>query len=430
MGCCNILTGYAPPHTPPSLNDFPIYIDRLHKEVWYWTGTAWETIWQVSIATDTTAGVVKVSRTSPITIDAEGFLGIDCARLKAQCNFLTKAELDAAIDLLRTQFVAEINRLDKRIDAIITSIGTILTRLTIVEGKVGDIITRVTSLETKVTDIITRVTILETKVTDLGNRITIVETKVIDLGKRITIVEGDVSTIKGAITIIETKVTDLGKRITIIEGSVTDLGKRITIIETKVTDLGNRVTIVEGAVTDLSKRVTVIEGDVTTIKGAITTINTRITNLGNSSNVHDADIAALKAKDIYLEGLIKSIHPRVDYAVTSSGTAKTSIKGYTINWKVFSSPNSNIKKFSGSVCVLPSAEVDVTKGVEYVQFAVPATAIVSSSTSIGSYISPSVPTATMGFDAGVVNGNLVASFKHVMGTLDGCHGHIMCIEFI
>ena len=402
MGCCNILTGYAPPHTPPSLNDFPIYIDRLHKEVWYWTGTAWETIWQVSIATDTTAGVVKVSRTSPITIDAEGFLGIDCARLKAQCNFLTKAELDAAIDLLRTQFVAEINRLDKRIDAIITSIGTILTRLTIVEGKVGDIITRVTSLETKVTDIITRVTILETKVTDLGNRITIIETKVIDLGKRITIVEG----------------------------SVTDLGKRITIIETKVTDLGNRVTIVEGAVTDLSKRVTVIEGDVTTIKGAITTINTRITNLGNSSNVLEADVAALKAKDIYLEGLINSIHPRVDYAVTSSGTATTSISGYTISWTVFSSPNSNIKKFYGSVCVLPSAEVIATAGVEAVVFAIPATIIISGSTSIGSYISPSVPTASMGFDADIVSGKLGVRFKHVLGSLLGCHGHRICIEFI
>ena len=374
MGCCNILTGYAPPHTPPSLNDFPIYIDRLHKEVWYWTGTAWETIWQVSIATDTTAGVVKVSRTSPITIDAEGFLGIDCARLKAQCNFLTKAELDAAIDLLRTQFVAEINRLDKRIDAIITSIGTILTRLTIVEGKVGDIITRVTSLETKVTDIITRVTILETKVTDLGNRITIIETKVIDLGKRIT--------------------------------------------------------IVEGSVTDLSKRVTVIEGDVSTIKGAITTINTRITNLGNSSNVHDADIAALKAKDIYLEGLIKSIHPRVDYAVTSSGTAKTSISGYTVNWTVFSSPNSNIKKFYGSVCVLPSAAVAPTAGAEHVEFAVPATTIVSSSASIGSQLAAGVPAATMGIDCFVANSNLGVIFKHVMGTLAGCHGHRICIEFI
>ena len=176
MGCCNILTGYAPPHTPPSLNDFPIYIDRLHKEVWYWSGTAWETIWQVSIATDTTAGMVKVSPTSPITIDAEGFLGIDCARLKAQCNFITQAELDAAITLLRTQFTTEISRIDASIASITTSIGEILVRL-------GDIDNRITTLTTTVTD----------------------------LSNRVTIIEGDVTTLKGAVTTITGVATDVTK---------------------------------------------------------------------------------------------------------------------------------------------------------------------------------------------------------------------------
>ena len=160
MGCCNILTGYAPPHTPPSLNDFPLYIDRLHKEVWYWTGTGWEIVWQVSIATDTTAGMVKVSPTSPITIDAEGFLGIDCARLKAHCKFITQAELDAAINLLRTQFAAEISRIDASITSIKTSIGDILVRL-------GDIDKRITTLTTTVTDLSTRVSIIATDVTKL-----------------------------------------------------------------------------------------------------------------------------------------------------------------------------------------------------------------------------------------------------------------------
>ena len=176
MGCCNILTGYAPPHTPPSLNDFPIYIDRLHKEVWYWSGTAWEPIWQVSIATDTTAGMVKVSPTSPITIDAEGFLGIDCARLKAQCKFITQAELDAAITLLRTEFTTEISRIDSSITSIKTSIGEILVRL-------GDIDNRITALTTTVTD----------------------------LGNRVTIIEGDVTTLKGAITNITGMATDVTK---------------------------------------------------------------------------------------------------------------------------------------------------------------------------------------------------------------------------
>ena len=367
MGCCNILTGYAPPHTPPSLNDFPIYIDRLHKEVWYWSGTAWETIWQVSIATDTTAGMVKVSPTSPITIDAEGFLGIDCARLKAQCKFITQAELDAAITLLRTQFTTEISRIDSSITSIKTSIGEILVRL-------GDIDNRITALTTTVTDLSTRV-----------------------------------SRVEGAVTTLTTKVTDLSTRVTRVEGDI--------------------VTI-KGAVTDLGTRVTRVEGDVVNIKGAVTDINTRVTNITNGVNAAAADIAALKAKDIYLENLINNLNPRVDYAVEASGTATTSIKGYTVTWTVFSSPNSNIKKFYGSVCVLPSAEVDSTAGVEVVGFAIPATMIISASASIGSFISPSVQTATMGFDAFVANGNIGVMFKHVMGTLLGCHGHRMCIEFI
>ena len=124
------------------------------------------------------------------------------------------------------------------------------------------------------------------------------------------------------------------------------------------------------------------------------------------------------------------LNPRVDYAVEASGTATTSISGYTVTWTVFSSPNSNLKKFYGSVCVLPSAEVESTAGVEYVEFAIPATTVISSSTNIGSFISPSVPTATMGFDAFIANDNLGVMFKHVMGTLLGCHGHRMCIEFI
>ena len=398
MGCCNILTGYTPPRFPPSLNDYPLYIDRLHKEVWYWTGSSWELVWQVNIAGAGTLGVVKVSPSSPITIDAEGNLDIDCGRLKTQCKLATKADIDAAIAIITT------------------AINNILTRL-------GDLETKVRNLTVTVTDLGRRITIVEGSVTDLSRRVTVVEGSVTDLGRRITVVEGDV--------------TDLSRRVTVVEGAVanltitvTDLGRRITIVEGSVTDLGRRITIIEGSVTDLGRRVTVIEGDITTIKGAITTINTRITDISNGSNVLAADITALRAKDIYLEDLINNLNPRVDYAVTSSGTAKTSISGYTVSWSVFSSPNSNIKKFYGSVCVLPSAEVISTSGVERVEFAIPATSIVSGSTSIGSYISPSVPTATMGFDCFVANGNLGVMFKHVLGTLLGCHGHRICVEFI
>ena len=332
MACCNIAWGNVPPSVPPTILQFPIYLDRTHREVWYWNGNYWELVWQLPLASDTTGGVVKISPDSPITIDSDGYLQIDCARLTAHCNLLDKATLDALMDSFRTQFMAEITRIDRRIDSILTTIGTILIRLTKVETTVGD------------------------------------------------------------------------------------FDRRISILETSITDL--------------SRRVSIIEGDIVTIKGAITDINTRITNIANGGNALVVEIEALKKKDIYLEDLIKNLNPRVDYAVEASGMATTSIKGYTVTWTVFSSPNSNIKKFHGGVCVLPSAEVESTAGVEYVEFAVPATTIISSSTSIGSFISPSVPTASMGFDAFVANGNIGVMFKHVMGTLLGCHGHQICIEFI
>lgn len=332
MACCNIAWGNVPPSVPPTILQFPIYLDRTHREVWYWNGNYWELVWQLPLASDTTGGVVKISPDSPITIDSDGYLQIDCARLNAHCNFLDKATLDAALENFRSQFMAEITRIDRRIDAILTTIGTIIVRLTTIEKTVGD------------------------------------------------------------------------------------FDRRISIIETSITDL--------------SKRVSIIEGDIVTIKGAITDINTRITNITNGGNALAAEIEVLKKKDIYLEDLIKNLNPRVDYAVEASGTATTSISGYTISWTVFSSPNSNIKKFYGGVCVLPSAAVLSTEGVEVVEFAIPATMIISGSTSIGSYISPSVPTAAMGFDCFVANANLGVMFKHVMGTLLGCHGHRICIEFI
>ena len=119
MACCSIMWGNVPPLSPPTEIQFPIYVDRQNHEVWYWNGTNWELIWQLPLASNTVAGVVKISPTSPITIDAEGYIGIDCARLAAQCGFIDRAALDAAISNLRSQFVAEITRLDQRIDAVL-----------------------------------------------------------------------------------------------------------------------------------------------------------------------------------------------------------------------------------------------------------------------------------------------------------------------
>ena len=332
MACCNIAWGNVPPSIPPTILQFPIYLDRTHREVWYWNGNYWELVWQLPLASDTTGGVVKISPDSPITIDSDGYLQIDCARLNAHCKFPDKATLDAALENFRSQFMAEITRIDRRIDSILTTIGTLVVRLTTMETTVGD--------------------------------------------------------------------------------------------------FDYRISLIETSITDLSRRVSIIEGDIVTIKGAITDIITQITNVTNGGNALAAEIEALKRKDIYLEDLIKHLNPRVDYAVESSGMAKSALSGYTVTWTVFSSPNSNIKKFHGGVCVLPSTAVVSTAGVESVTFAIPATMLISSSTNIGSFISPSVPTATMGFDAFIANDNLGIKFKHVLGTLLGCHGHQICVEFI
>ena len=332
MACCNIAWGNVPPSIPPTILQFPIYLDRTHREVWYWNGNYWELVWQLPLASDTTGGVVKISPDSPITIDSDGYLQIDCARLNAHCNFLDKAALDAALENFLSQFMAEITRIDRRIDSILTTIGTLVVRLSTIETTVGD--------------------------------------------------------------------------------------------------FDYRISLIETSITDLSRRVTIIEGDIVDIKGAITDIITLITNITNGGNALAAEIEALKRKDIYLEDLIKHLNPRVDYAVESSGMATSSLSGYTVTWIVFSSPNSNIKKFYGGVCVLPSAAVAVTAGIEVVEFAIPATMIISSSANIGSQISPRDTPATMGFDALIANGNLGAQFKHVMGTLNGCHGHRISIDFI
>ena len=332
MACCNIAWGNVPPSIPPTILQFPIYLDRTNREVWYWNGNYWELVWQLPLASDTTGGVVKISPDSPITIDSDGYLQIDCARLNAHCNFLDKAALDAALENFLSQFMAEITRIDRRIDSILTTIGTLVVRLSTIETTVGD--------------------------------------------------------------------------------------------------FDYRISLIETSITDLSRRVTIIEGDIVDIKGAITDIITQITNVTNGGNALAAEIEALKRKDIYLEDLIKHLNPRVDYAVEASGMATSALSGYTVTWTVFSSPNSNIKKFYGGVCVLPSAAVVSTEGVEVVEFAIPATMIISSSTNIGSFISPSVPTATMGFDAFIANDNLGIKFKHVLGTLLGCHGHQICVEFI
>ena len=332
MACCNIAWGNVPPSIPPTILQFPIYLDRTNREVWYWNGNYWELVWQLPLASDTTGGVVKISPDSPITIDSDGYLQIDCARLNAHCNFLDKAALDAALENFLSQFMAEITRIDRRIDSILTTIGTLVVRLSTIETTVGD--------------------------------------------------------------------------------------------------FDYRISLIETSITDLSRRVTIIEGDIVDIKGAITDIITQITNVTNGGNALAAEIEALKRKDIYLEDLIKHLNPRVDYAVESSGMATSSLSGYTVTWIVFSSPNSNIKKFYGGVCVLPSAAVAVTAGIEVVEFAIPATTIVSSSANIGSQISPSDTPATMGFDVGVSNGNIAVMFKHVMGTLNGCHGHRISIDFI
>ena len=333
MTCCTIIWGNVSPSAPPTAIQFPIYLDRTNREVWYWNGNYWELVWQLPIASDTTGGV-RVSPTSPITIDADGYLGLNCSRLVAQCGLLDKATLDAALENFRSQFMAEITRIDRRIDSILTTIGTLVVRLTTMETTVGDFARRITTLET--------------------------------------------------------------------------------------------------TVTDLSKRVTVIEGDITTIKGAITAINTRLTSITNGSSALAGDIAALKAKDIYLEDLIKHLNPRVDYAVEAQGSAVTSIGSYIVTWTVFGSPNSNIKKFCGTVCLAASTVASSSAGIEHVEFDItPKSGVISGYSGIGSFISAGTPSASMGFDPIVTaNGKLGAMFKHTVGTTSGCQGHRIFIEYI
>ena len=121
MTCCkSTSTGVGIPTTAPSNNDPDIYIEQPSGQIWVWNGTKWTkppvgsvsynsttrvlTVGSSSVtlpvASKTEYGVVKLddATNSPITVNSDGTLTIDCAKLITHCNLPTKAYVDNAVE--------------------------------------------------------------------------------------------------------------------------------------------------------------------------------------------------------------------------------------------------------------------------------------------------------------------------------------------
>ena len=145
MACCEIMYGSGVPVAPPAESHIPIYIDRTSKKVYYWNGTGWELIWEITTAGPGTPGVVSIDPDSPIQLDSDGTLQIDCMRLKQQCGFATADEVASVVTITVNNLIQDII------------------------GDVNNLITRVTNLETVVTQIDQAVDTLTTRVTNIEN---------------------------------------------------------------------------------------------------------------------------------------------------------------------------------------------------------------------------------------------------------------------
>ena len=121
MTCCkSTSTGVGIPTTAPTNNDPDIYIEQPSGQIWVWNGTKWTkppvgsvsynsttrvlTVGSSSvtlpIASKTEYGVVKLddATNSPITVNADGTLTINCAKLIAHCDLPTKSYVDNAVE--------------------------------------------------------------------------------------------------------------------------------------------------------------------------------------------------------------------------------------------------------------------------------------------------------------------------------------------
>ena len=145
MACCEVLFGTAPPTTPPSEAQIPIYIDRTSKKVYYWNGTGWELTWEIQTAGVGTPGVVSIDANSPIHLGGGGTLQISCERLKTQCGLATSQEVSAAVSSAIQGLLSSLNPTIQGLDSRVTTLNTTVAQ---VENALGSLNSKVSQVDT------------------------------------------------------------------------------------------------------------------------------------------------------------------------------------------------------------------------------------------------------------------------------------------
>ena len=127
MACCEILFGMEPPTAPPAESHIPIYVDRISKKAYYYTGTGWELIWEIQTAGEGVPGVVSIDPNSPIYLDAQGALQVNCEKLKTQCGLATAEGMAAALGQLQEVFNSQIAQTSQELTSLIQRVATLET---------------------------------------------------------------------------------------------------------------------------------------------------------------------------------------------------------------------------------------------------------------------------------------------------------------
>jgi predicted nucleic acid-binding Zn-ribbon protein len=139
---------------------------------------------------------------------------------------------------------------------------------------------------------------LISSVATLESEMTAVEGRATTLEGEMTAVEGRSTTLEGEMTAVEGQATTLIGEMTAVEGRATTLEGEMTVVEARSTTLEGEMNVVEGQATTLIGEMTAVEGRATTLEGEMNVVEGRATTLEGEMNVVEADIVTLEAETI------------------------------------------------------------------------------------------------------------------------------------
>ena len=299
------------------------------NEPYYWDGSAWQSLADPRIASNTSAITTLQS-------------GLNTANSNISAN-------SSAISVLDTTTVSQGNS----ITTLSSDVTTLQSSLTTAEGNIGTAQTDITTNATAITNLTTRVTDNEGDITSITTDVTTLQT--------------DLATAEGDITTNSTAISGLTTRVTTAEGNITTNASDITALETTVNDVSTGVVATSNALTALTTRVTITEGDITTnasditalettvndtttgvaaTSSAVTSLASRVTNTEGSINSLASDVTTLQSDLTSAEGDITTNASAITSLTTRVTTAEGSI---TTNTSDITSLETNLASTDGNV---------------------------------------------------------------------------------